>query len=202
MEIFIALAVVLILTIFGSALIMSEALARLTASVTAVGREVSETAEAIRNHVQRDSGISQSALLELADRLDASANSLNSLQSDLGGSEPPAAEAPAADQGLGGDQSGTEPPATPAPDVDPAVTGDAAGGAPAADQAGGAGGEFGNQNGIGSEFEQGAGGGPIDLNSQSPDGGQPDSALGVGAPADGDKSGFGSEPTDDSGRPI
>lgn len=198
MEIFVALAVIVIILL--GALVMT--LLRLAAAATAIsagvariGTEVSETTAAIRAHLEGDSGISQSELLSQVEKLEAAgaalteaANSLDSLQTELGanagaagGGEPapdpaPEAEEPhsedeaADDAGGGGDAVGDQP----APDVDPAVTDDAA--------QPGDGAEFGNQNGIGSEFEQGAGGGAIDVNNGG-DGGEGDSPSLTGGDA-------------------
>lgn len=179
MEIFVALAVITVILLGAIVMTLARlaaAAAAISSGVARIGTEVTETTAAIRAHLEGDSGISQSALLEQVEKLETAgaalteaANSLDSLQTELGansggGGEPAPAPAPSGDQS-GGDQSGGEPAGgQPAPDVDPAVTGDAANG--------GDGSDFGNQNGIGSEFEQGAGGGAIDLNSQSGDGTQ------------------------------
>lgn len=184
MEIFVALAVIvtLILGVIAMTLArLAAAAAAISSGVARIGTEVTETTAAIRAHLEGDSGISQSALLQHVETLEAAGakltdagNSLDALQSELGGQsgdgdsggEPPASEPPAGDQPATDDQGegdspgmdGGEPPASDAPDAGND----------------GSSSTFGNQHGIGSDFEQGAGGDAVDLNSQSGDADQQD----------------------------
>lgn len=142
MEIAIGLAAFAVcLTLIWSFRIMSDALARLTASVAAIGADVSGIADAIRNHINSDSGISQTALNALADQLDEAGAKLKDLETglDAPASDVPSEPAPpASDGGLGEPAAPAAEPAPPAqPDL--AVT---PGDLPPA----------GNQNGIGSDF--------------------------------------------------
>jgi hypothetical protein len=134
----------------------TQAVAALLAAVALVGKEVGETADAIRNHVNSDSGISADVLLAAADKLTAAAGQLDELQAglagDTGSSDTPASDVPADGSDQGGDTGSSDAPASDvpasdAPAVDPAVSGDT----------GGSGNDstFGNQNGVGSDFETG-----------------------------------------------
>lgn len=171
------LFVILILTIAGSAYLMSDALNRLTASVAAIsagvariGTEVSETAQAIRDHATGDGGISQATLLGLADQLDTAAtqltaagDALDKLQHDDGG-------AGAGDQsglGAGSDTSGL------------GDQSDTTGQNDGSDTSGV------NQNGVGSGFETGGDG--------TDTGGTSDASAAAGASdaSGSDDSGFG-----------
>lgn len=137
------------LTLYWSAKIMSTALAAALAALTAaVGRiaaEVSDTAQAIRDHITSESGISAETLGGLTDRLTAAADALDAVQQEAAGT---AAGAPASDVPPS-DVPGSElPPAAPGSDLPPS----AAPGSdiPASDLP-----PAGNQNGVGSEFAGG-----------------------------------------------
>lgn len=154
----------------------SQALDTLLASVARIGEEVGETAEAIRNHVNSDSGISASVLLEAAGRLDAAAQQLDGLQAGLAGDSTGAA---ASSDVQSDDQSNADSNSSagaqtvePATGTVPATEGDL----PAS----------GNQNGIGSDFETGAGDQPGESGADAGPG-QDDGNSDIGQP-------FGDEP--------
>lgn len=122
------------------------ALAALTAAVGRIATEVSETAQAIRDHIEGDAGISASTLGDLTDRLTAAADALNSVQAEAAGAIPASDEqppaAPASDDGthtpqaLPGDDGAGEPVDLSEPAAPPV-----------------------NQNGVGSDFAEGSPGG-------------------------------------------
>lgn len=87
--------VLVCLTILGSAIIVSEALSRLTAAVALIGTEIAETARAIRDHINSDEPeIDVDALNALTDKLEAGATQLNDLQSGLAPAEPGVIDVP------------------------------------------------------------------------------------------------------------
>lgn len=160
------------LTIYWSAKMSSNAiaaaLAALTAAVGRIATEVFETADAIRNHINGDSGISADVLNGLTDRLSAAADALNDVQAAASGASDNIAGT-SADESSGGFGSGASdlPPETgvPAdfvpigePAAPPSVIPDTSGDLPPA----------GNQNGIGSDFAEGVDGSPEPAPSEDP----------------------------------
>lgn len=135
------------LLILWSLVHMNDALSALTDAVARIAQEVSETADAFREHINNPNGISADQLNSLTDRLNVAADALNALQaapaSDVPASDapPPVPETPpigesvppvAPDNGTFGDEQ-PQPALAPTGDVPPA----------------------GNQNGVGSEFASG-----------------------------------------------
>lgn len=155
MEIVFGLGVLCVcFTLFWSAKMSSNALAAalaaLTAAVGRIGADVSETVQAIRDHINGDAGISADTLSGLTDRLSAAADALESVKADAAAAnaqpDPLSEPAPAAPAELTPApedfSSAISEPATPA--TEPPVD------APAPD--------VGNQNGVGSDFTTGVDG--------------------------------------------
>lgn len=158
------------LTIYWSANMSTNrlaiALGALTAAVGRIAGEVADTAEAIRDHINADAGISAETLNGLTDRLTAAADALDTVQAEAAGAaEAPVdelpGEQPAPPIGGAGDGLGVPPAEPAAPPADGGLGEPAA--PPAQPDLVVAPSDLppaGNQNGVGSEFAGGLAGEP------------------------------------------